>query len=191
MKIRWLGNACLEIKDTHNILIDPNYLVEPQIDPDIILVTHEHSDHIDPDKLSGFSDYKLYAPQSVFDNFDIQGQKVQGGDIITDQIKVIQCDCYGSEQSVCYFWKGLYHTADASTYQTPGGPVKVLFTACFPNLYDEYLQSVKKIQPDLTIPYHFNPRDEEKLEEARGLRDHFGQNGFDSKLVDMQESISL
>ena len=191
MKIRWLGNACLEIQDTHNILIDPNYLVEPQIDPDIILVTHEHSDHIDPNILSDFSDSKLYAPQSVFDNFDIQGQNVQGGDIITDQIKVIQCDCYGSEQSVCYFWKGLYHTADSSTYQTPGGSVKVLFTACFPNLYDEYLQSVKKIQPDLTIPYHFNPRDEEKLEEARGLRDHLEQNGFDSKLVDMQESISL
>ncbi|HMA62578.1 MAG TPA: MBL fold metallo-hydrolase [bacterium] len=191
MKIKWLGNACLEIQDKHNILIDPNYLVEPRIDPDIILITHEHSDHIDPQKIGAFSNYKLYAPVSVFQKFDIEGQEVQGGDIITDQIKVIQCDCYGSEQSVCYFWRGLYHTADASTYQTPGGNVKLLFTACFPNLYDEYLQSVKKIQPELTIPYHFNPNDKEKLEEARGLKNYLKENGFKSRLLEMQERITI
>ena len=40
MQIKWLGNACIEIKGEKNILIDPNYLKEPEIDPDLILVTH-------------------------------------------------------------------------------------------------------------------------------------------------------
>src|SRR6056297_3582013 len=98
MQVRWLGNACIEIKGEKNILIDPNYLTEPEIEPDIILVTHEHSDHIDPAKLEQFNNYQLYAPASVYDEFDLAGETIQAGATIKEDIQVIGCDCYGSEE---------------------------------------------------------------------------------------------
>ena len=190
MQVRWLGNACIEIKGEQNILIDPNYLTDPEIEPDIILVTHEHSDHIDPGKLEQFNDYKLYAPSSVFDEFDLDGETIQAGDTIQEDIQVMGCDCYGSEGSVCYYYKGLYHTADASDYKNPGD-VKLLFTACFSNLYDDYLESIEDIQPDLTVPYHIDPNDEEDLKEMNGLKTFLVEHNINSRILVMGEEIEV
>jgi L-ascorbate metabolism protein UlaG (beta-lactamase superfamily) len=191
MQIKWLGNACIEIKGEKNILIDPNYLKEPEIDPDLILVTHEHSDHIDPAKLDKFSDYKLYAPQTVFDEYDLDGVKIEDGSKIDNDIKVIGCDCYGTEEAVCYFFNGIYHTADASSYPDPGEAVALLFTACFSNLYDEYLESIEKIRPGLTVPYHIDPNNDEDLEEAEGLKDKLLENDIKAVVMSLGEEIPI
>ena len=159
IKLRWLGNSALEIDDEEKIIIDPDYVVEPEIEADIILITHEHDDHIDPDKLAEIKneDSKVYAPQSVYDNFDIEGEVVESGDVIEDNIKVLAIDCYKAETSVAYFYNGVYHTGDASTYPDPGEEIEVLFTACFQDHYASYIEACVKLDPNLAIPFHYDP----------------------------------
>ncbi len=43
MRVRWLGNSCVEIFGKKHVVIDPNYIVEPKQEIDYLLVTHEHS----------------------------------------------------------------------------------------------------------------------------------------------------
>jgi len=46
MKIRFLGHSCIEIMGLHHILIDPDFIREPEKGVEYILVSHAHRDHI-------------------------------------------------------------------------------------------------------------------------------------------------
>lgn len=50
--IRWLGHASFLIEDGKNIYIDPFRLQEGLPAADLILITHDHSDHLSPEDLS-------------------------------------------------------------------------------------------------------------------------------------------
>ena len=51
--IRWLGHASFEILDSRTtIYVDPYVLPETPEKADFILVTHDHFDHCDPEKIS-------------------------------------------------------------------------------------------------------------------------------------------
>src|SRR6056297_1808352 len=118
IKVKWLGNSALLVEAEQKIVIDPSFEIEADFEADIVLITHEHDDHINLDDLAAVSnnETKIYAPQSVYDKYDIEGEVVQAGDLIEEQIKVLDVDCYNSEGSVAYFYQGLYQTADASDY---------------------------------------------------------------------------
>ena len=196
IKLRWLGNSALEIEGEKNIIIDPNFEVEPEIEPDIILITHEHDDHIDPEKLDEIreDETKVYAPQSVYDQLDIEGEVVESGTVIEDDIKVIDIECYNAESSVAYFYNGAYHTGDASTYPDPTDDeddIKVLFTACFQDHYAKYIESIIKLDPKLAIPYHFDPEERQEWLGAKGLSSKFEQIGCDSQVLEMGEELEV
>ena len=143
IKVKWLGNSALLIEAEKSIVIDPSFTEEVVADvkADIVLITHEHDDHIDPEDLAAVSkeDTKVFAPQSVYDKFEIQGEIVKAGDVIEDEIKVLDVNCYKAEESVAYFYKGLYQTADASDYPDPGEEIELLFTACFNDHFSDCL----------------------------------------------------
>ncbi|HKL11974.1 MAG TPA: MBL fold metallo-hydrolase [Halanaerobiales bacterium] len=183
MIVRFLGEASIEIEDDLNILIDPHYETEPKNKPDIILVTHEHDDHFDQEILKKYPDTSLYGPQSFFDKFSVEGKVIESGDNIKDEIKVLDCDCYGSDESVCYYYKGIYHTADSADYPKPDQDVKLMFTACFKDFFNEYLTLVKDIKPDIVIPYHFNSKDNDAVQEAMELNKILREAGYDSRLL--------
>src|SRR6056297_3261504 len=108
IKVKWLGNSALLIEDQKNIVIDPSFKLETDFKADIVLITHEHEDHINLDDLEAVSkaETKIYAPQSVYDKFDIEGEVVKGGDVIEEDIKVLDVDCYNADGSAAYFYKG-------------------------------------------------------------------------------------
>ena len=191
MEVRWLGQACLEIKGNKNILIDPNYRVEPENDPDLILITHEHDDHIDSEKLTYFPDVEIFAPYTVLEKFDLAGKKVRGGEEISEEIQIMECDCYGSDFSVCYFYNGLLHTADSARFPDPGSNVEIVFSACFPDFYSDYEASCERLQPDMVIPYHYNPEDDSEWEEAEGLVTRLNQKGFNTRMLTPGQKITL
>ena len=191
MKVRWLGEACIEIEDDLNILIDPNYESKPETTPDIILVTHEHDDHFDMKVTEKYPKATIYGPQSFFDNFDVEGEVIESGETIKSEIQVMECNCYNSEESVCYFYKGIYHTADSADYPKPKEDVKLMFTASFKDFFNEYLNRVKDIKPGIVVPYHFNSKDEENVKEAMELNKILREAGYDSRLLKPGDFIKI
>lgn len=46
MKIRFLGHSCIEIIGYRHIVIDPDFITEPEPGVEYICITHGHKDHI-------------------------------------------------------------------------------------------------------------------------------------------------
>jgi L-ascorbate metabolism protein UlaG (beta-lactamase superfamily) len=46
MKVRYLGHSCVEIIGQHHILIDPDFMRDPEPGVEYIFVSHAHKDHI-------------------------------------------------------------------------------------------------------------------------------------------------
>jgi len=195
IKVKWLGNSALLIEAEKSIVIDPSFTEEVVADvkADIVLITHEHDDHIDPEDLAAVSkeDTKVFAPQSVYDKLEIQGEIVKAGDVIEDEIKVLDVNCYKAEESVAYFYKGLYQTADASDYPDPGEEIELLFTACFNDHFSDYLEKVIKLNPKMAVPYHYDPAERQELLQAKGLSSKFEQIGCSSKVMEIGEEIEI
>ncbi len=191
MQIRWLGNSAVEINGDRKLLIDPNYQIEPKIEPDIILITHEHNDHINPRQIKQYSAAAVYAPLSVFEDYDIEGEIVKSGQQIEDLLDVVNIDCYRARSSVGYVYNGIYHTGDASSFPVVNKNIKLLFTACFPNLYSEYIASCKKIEPDLVIPYHYDINDKRGKKAAQGLAEKLNKEGIRSQALKAGSEIII
>lgn len=191
MRVRWLGEACVEIIGEQTMLIDPNYQVEPEENPDLILVTHEHDDHFDPEVRKKFPGAELYAPQSVYDEFDVAGEVVTAGEEFGPGIKVLDCDCYGSEEAVGYYYQGVLHTADAAQFPIPEAEVKLAFSACFTDFQEEYLASCRQVEPELVVPYHYTAGEEEGIAEAKSLVKKLTANGFTSQLLEAGAEVKL
>jgi L-ascorbate metabolism protein UlaG (beta-lactamase superfamily) len=193
IKVKWLGNSALLIEDGKKIVIDPSFKIKADFEADIVLITHEHDDHINEDDLAAVTNdqTKVYAPQSVYDKFDIEGEVVKAGDLIEDEIKVLDVDCYKAEESVAYFYNGLYQTADASDYPDPGAEIELLFTACFNDHFSEYLEKAIKLNPEMAVPYHYNPEERQELLQAKGLSSKFEQIGCQSKVIEIGEELEL
>ncbi len=188
MKVRWLGNAAVEVFGDKHILIDPNLTVEHEKDPDIILLTHEHDDHFSPadyEKVKENAD--LYGPKTTLEKFDLEGEVVKAGDEIGD-IKVLDCDCYGSDDSVSYFYNGLLHSGDSAYFPEVEG-VKAVFTACFQDYYDDYVEAFKRLKPEIVVPFHYDP--EEDIDDAEGLKKRLDKEGIPNKMLEPGDHIKI
>ncbi len=186
MRLRWLGNSCVEIVADKRILIDPNYVVEPEQPIDIVLVTHEHSDHIDTEKLKKLEYQKLVAPRFVLENFKLEGLAAKPGDEI-DGIRVFESWCWKAEESVSYYYAGVLHAGDSAKFPDVEN-VKVVFTACFPDFYSDYVAEMKRLKPELVVPIHFSP---EKRKNAEGLKAKLEEAGIDCRILEIGESFEI
>ncbi|MFW6110562.1 MAG: MBL fold metallo-hydrolase [Thermoproteota archaeon] len=189
MKVRWLGNACLEIfGEEQHLLVDPNFLREPNKDPDLILLTHEHDDHYNPEGCADIiSETPVYAPQTSLKKFDLDGVPVKAGDNI-DGIQVKKSWCWNSQESVSYFYKGLLHAGDSAQFPQVEG-IKLVFTACFPDYYEDYITAFKRLKPELVIPFHYDVP--EGLDDAKGLKKKLDQADINCKLLKIGEKVSV
>ncbi|MBS3817560.1 MAG: MBL fold metallo-hydrolase [Candidatus Thermoplasmatota archaeon] len=188
MKVRWLGNAALEVFSDKHIWIDPNLTVEPEREPDIILLTHEHDDHFSPEDYAGLEGkVKLYGPETTLEKFDLEGTSVEPGDEI-DGIKVLDCDCYASDESVTYLHNGLLHAGD-SAYFPEAESVELIFTACFPDYYDDYISAFKRLEPEMVIPFHYDPED--GLDDAEGLKKRMDEEGIPNRILEPGDSVKV
>lgn len=188
MKIRWLGNAAVEIFGEKHILIDPNVKTPPKQKADIVLVTHEHDDHFNRKDYKQYgANAETYAPKTTLEKFNIKGGAVNPGDEI-DEIKVLESDCWGSEESVSYFYHGVLHTGDSASFPTVKN-VKVIFSACFPDYYKDYINESKRLHPELVIPFHYDP--EEDKADAKNLSTKLKKEGINSRMLNIRASIEV
>ncbi|MGM0547765.1 MAG: MBL fold metallo-hydrolase [Bacillota bacterium] len=193
IKVKWLGNSSLLIEDQKKIVIDPSFKIETDFKADLVLITHEHADHINPEDLEQITkaETEIYAPQSVYDKFDFEGEVIKAGDQLEAEIKVLGVDCHNSKEAVAYFYNGLYHTADASDYPDPEAKIELLFTACFNDQFSNYLEKAIKLNPTMAVPYHYDPEQRQELLQAKGLSSKFEQIGCNSKILELGEEIEL
>ncbi len=189
MRVKWLGNACLEIIGDRHIVIDPNYEIEPKGKADIVLVTHEHDDHFsaqDYEECGSTAD--LFAPKTTLDKIGMDGGIVQPGDEV-DGIKVLESWCWGSEESVSYFYRGLLHAGDSARFPDVEQGVKAAFSACFPDYYNEYLSSFKRIDPEIVVPFHYDPSEDQ--EDADNLVKWLHEESIPCKLLQLGDEIKV
>jgi L-ascorbate metabolism protein UlaG (beta-lactamase superfamily) len=68
-KITWLGHATFFIEAQKKIYIDPFVLSQKNEKADIVLITHEHFDHCDPEKIKQVSkdNTQLFGPKTVIE----------------------------------------------------------------------------------------------------------------------------
>lgn len=164
MKVRWIGNACVDMISDERVIIDPHPTVELRGKADKILITHEH--HFDKDTFDSISeDAEVYAPKHTLDKFNIRGKPVTPGDEFSD-IKVLDCECWNSEESVGYYYKGILHPGDAAEFYVENR-VLIAFSPCFESDHDDHLQSIIGIDPGMVIPFHYDPKND--LQAAEGL----------------------
>jgi len=79
VSIKWLGHSAFEIDYTKKIYIDPYNINTAKNDADIILISHEHSDHFSPEdikKLANRETAIILTPDclSKLSRFDILGK---------------------------------------------------------------------------------------------------------------------
>ncbi len=188
MKIRWLGNAALEIFADKHIVIDPNFTVKFSEKPDIVLLTHEHDDHFSPEDYRALGKQaELYAPTFSLEKFEVEGTAVNPGDDIKG-IEVLESDCYGSEESGSYFYRGLLHAGDSAYFPDVEG-VKAVFTACFPDYYDDYVEAFQRLEPEIVVPFHYDP--DEDREDASGLKDRLNEEDIPNKILEPGEHMDI
>ncbi len=188
IRVRWLGNSCVEIFGDRHILIDPNAVVDWEEEPDIVLVTHEHGDHFARQDYEKFKDAGMYAPAPTLEKLGVEGQAVSAGDSI-GEIQVLESHCWKADKSVSYFYRGVLHSGDTAQFPSPEQDIELLFSACFPDLYDDYVTEFNRLEPDMVVPFHYDPRN--GAEDASGLKKRLGEEGIASRVLMAGESVYL
>jgi len=199
---RFLGNACIElIGEKDHIIIDPVFLSPPREGIGRVFITHEHSDHINIDKLDEICEkytenpkwLAIYGPKIVHNNFKFDILEVEPNTkvILNDGIvEIFENECWKSEDCVAYLieigGKKILHTADSAKFSNQLRAIKTeidcCFIACFENSFNDYLEYLKIISPKLVIPYHFTG---EKEENAKKLVDFLKVNNLNSKFLNI------
>lgn len=188
MRVKWLGNSCVELLSEERVVIDPHPTVELYGEVDKILITHEHDDHFDRSVFESISeDAEVYAPKYTLDKYDIHGTAVKPGDEF-ENIKVLTCQCWKSKESVGYLYKGILHPGDSSNFSGVE-QVKLAFTPCFPDNYEDYVEKFCAIEPGIVVPFHYAPA--KNLEDARGLIKMLEKNSLMCKLLSPGDDLIL
>ncbi|RLF15859.1 MAG: MBL fold metallo-hydrolase [Thermoprotei archaeon] len=89
VKLRWLGHACFEVKDSLSIVIDPHDgaslgLPPPKAQADIVLVSHGHFDHADGRRLVAKPDAAVVEKPG---EYVVKGVKIKGVPTYHDEVK--------------------------------------------------------------------------------------------------------
>jgi L-ascorbate metabolism protein UlaG (beta-lactamase superfamily) len=205
---RFLGNACIElIGERDHIIVDPVFLSPPKRGIERIFITHEHSDHIDIDKIDEIcreytrepEGLAIYGPKIVRDNlfielFEVEPQtKVNLKDGL---VLVFENECWKSEECVAYLieieGKKILHTADSAKFSNQlraiNSEIDCCFIACFERNYNDYLEFLRLISPKLAIPYHFT---RDGAESAKKLVNFLKENNINSRFLPIGGEIEI
>ncbi len=193
MKVTWLGHAAFEIElDGVNVLIDPFLSGNPkaakspeEVEPDLVLVTHGHSDHlgdaIDICKRTGATLVGIYEVAVYAQNQGVENVEEMniGGTIEVEGLKITQVPAWHSSEiveedeivaggtPVGYVVSGdegtVYHAGDTGLSMD----MKLIGELYEPDVAllpigsrftmgpKEAAKAVELIEPDVAIPMHY------------------------------------
>lgn len=182
MRITKFGHACVRLESGNRVLvIDPGVWTEPAAldGADVVLLTHQHSDHVNAPVLAGL-DLPVFAP----DGADLAGlgagrvTRVQVGDVFTAAGWPVQAvggrhafivdglpDC----ANLGYVVDGeAYHPGDA--LHVPAGPVRTVFVPMQGSWLktDEAIRFVNAIAPERAFGIHDGQLNERGIDAISG-----------------------
>jgi len=174
MRITKFGHSCLHVVDDRaGILIDPGVFspgFERLTGLTAVLITHQHPDHVDPERLEkvldGNPDARLYADPdtvAVLAGKGIDATAVGTGDVLdvgttVEPIVVDHAIIYGHLPGItnaCYLIGGrLFHPGDSFT--DPGRPVDILAVPVSSPwmAVKEAIDYYRAVAPSVAIPIH-------------------------------------
>ena len=184
-----------------HIIIDPNFTVLPKKGIQKIFLTHEHEDHTNLEKIeeitknyvNDIKNFEIYGPKSIEKKFNLKVKTIKKDQRIKLQNLIIEpyiIECYKSTECFAYvIIKGdvkLLHTADSHKFSRNLRDLKrqidFCFIACFKEFFNNYLDFLNELFPQITFPYHFNLGDEGN---AKDLVAFLNENGIESKFIEI------
>ena len=191
LQIEWLGNSTIKIKTKREVIyIDP-YALYDQEPANIILITHEHSKHCDPETIKRISkEFTLIiTPKYASRLIKKENKKIiyPGETIEVEGLKITATHAYEiTRAQLHYRGKGvgyiidingtkIYHAGDTDFIPEISN-IKNIDIACYPiadfeNDVQQAVDAINTIKPKFVIPLHYDPSDRKKLYE------------FESKIV--------
>ena len=168
VKVTYLSHACFEVQDIdHTLLIDPffsnrNPLAPPYTGkPDIILITHEHFDHITAERFHAM----IVAPPPLAGKFKRMTVMERGESKLVEGVSVAMIGvAHKSEYPTGYIFElgGVRFAHLGDTYLDGVQPLQnidVLFVPIggfFTMDIAEAVRALDIINPNVAIPMHFN-----------------------------------
>lgn len=172
--IHWLGHDSFRIDGAVTIYIDPWKLAAGSPTADLILITHNHSDHFSPDDIALIrgADTELVAPAVVASKLTGAVHRVKAGDHLTVKGVAIQVlPAYNINKKYHPQHAGhvgyvltvgglrIYHAGDTDAIPEMEGlrPDIALLPVSGTYVMDaeEAVEAVKLLQPGLAIPMHY------------------------------------
>jgi len=172
--IKWLGHAGFKIKGEKTVYIDP-FKINDKEPADIIIITHEHFDHLSPEDISKIQTGKTVVVTTPDCYSKVSGNVKTinpGTSLVVDGIKIEAVPAYNTNKQfhpkangwigvvVAINGKRVYHAGDTDSIPEMAS-LKNIDIALLPvsGTYvmtaEEAADAANKIMPKVAVPMHY------------------------------------
>lgn len=214
-EVNWLGHASFRIKaGDATFYIDPYSLKKPKSKADVVLVTHPHYDHFDPDSIRKIASEEtlIIGPKSAQSEMQSKlNGRILGmlpGDVYDykKEVKVYAVRAYNQKMERLNFhpksnnWLGyileyrqkrIYHTGDTDLIPEFSGIKTDVLLVPAGGTYTmnetEAIEAAKIIKPKVVIPMHYKLFSRNPKEVESRMQAELKPFGIDVKILSEEE----
>jgi L-ascorbate metabolism protein UlaG (beta-lactamase superfamily) len=173
-KLHWLGHDCFRIDGPPVVYVDPYQLADGLPPADVILITHDHFDHLSPADVAKLhqSSTVVVAPKEVVGKLSVPITEIAAGETKTVAgIKVKAVPAYNTDKTFHPKEDGkvgfIFTVGDVTYYHAGDTDVIPEMTGLAPDVAllpvsgtyvmtaDEAAKAARAIKPKVAVPMHY------------------------------------